>query len=68
MTREMTLPVHMSGVVRDQNCEVSGNTSEPQCLGVGVGTQRQVRVRSLRGQRVGPLAVTLRTAGRDHQR
>lgn len=68
MMCEMMLPVRMSGVVRDQNCEASGNTPEPQCLGVGVGTQRQVRVRSLRGQCVGPLAVTLRTAGRDHQR
>lgn len=35
MTCEMMLPVRMSEVVRDQNCEVSGNTSEPQCLGWG---------------------------------
>ena len=36
MTCEMMLPGRTSGVVRDQNCEVSGNTSKPQCL-VGGG-------------------------------
>lgn len=43
MTCEMMLPVHMSEVVRDQNCEVSGNMSEPQCLGGGGGWACEAR-------------------------